>query len=332
MAAPARIRNHPLLPAVAALLDALEGLPPEFQEQQELIGRVAATAKLLRERLDDPAVGIVSDTALSNAQSWIKGMLDEVQSAVANNNPNLLATGTLLTHLDSISQNLGQFPVSQPIAAINSLLEEAQARLQAMHEMQLQQEQAWRAANDQRQRLITEAVEAKEEGLKRLREQEVAAGKLLAALGAEGTSTGYRLTADAERKQADFWRWVTIAAGIVTAILGVTLFLTIHEQSTATVATRIAVVLPLVLLTGYAGKQSAGHRTQEREARRLELAFGSVDAYLADLDAIKRAELKGALTASLYRASHGEAAAKADGYPTTADLVPLLNEAIKRLR
>lgn len=234
-------------------------------------------------------------------------------------NSSTLAGGNIESNLEAIAQNLGQFPTSQPSEALSALQEEAQHRLGEMQRLQLQQEELWRNAKDQQADLLKEVQEAKEAGLRRLREQETAAGKLLAALGAEGTSSGYRTTAGDEEKQASFWRWIAMGAGVVGAALAVTLFVWWQGQGIEDLAARFGVTVPVLLLAVYAGSQSAGHRNQEREARRLELAFGSVDAYLADLDSVKRAELKGMLTSGLFRSEHGDSV-NAEGYPTVADL------------
>jgi hypothetical protein len=324
-----RVLNHPLPAALATLRDMLSRLPSEFvQQQPDMISRARATADLLHERMSDPAVVAISDAALSNGHSWTQVLINELQTAINQNNPAMLTTGNFLANLDAMSQNIGQFPMSQPTDAMNTLVEEAQRRLEIMQKAQIQQEELLRSLRDQQARTFAETQEAKEQGLKRLGEQETAAGKLLAALGAEGTSSGYGTTAATERAQADFWRWVTFAGGIVASILGVTLFLRVSDKDVASVAARAAITLPVVLLTVYAGRQSAGHRSQEREAKRLQLAFGSVDAYLADLDASKRAELKGNLTADLYSASRRDGAP--EDYPSSSDLVDLLKEAVKR--
>jgi hypothetical protein len=321
------------LVALATVASLLDRVPREWDEQQpDVLSRLRATVSVLRERFADPAVAAISEGALNNVNGWLQVIANELQSAVNQNNPSVMvANGQLVNNLEAISGNFGSLPVSQPVEALRELTEEAQRRLNTMQGIQLEHESLWRQTKDQAARLLADAQKAKDEGLKRLQEQEIAADRLLAALGAEGTSSGYRATADAEQKQADFWRWVTIVVGAVAAILGVVLFLKIHEQGPASVSTRIAVTLPVVLMTVYAGKQSAGHRLQERESRRLALSFGSVDAYLADLDPVKRAELKGILTSDLYRAS-AEKSPHTDGYPTSADLISLLNEAIKRLR
>lgn len=335
MPIPSRVAQHPLMPALSTFEQLLNQTSPTFGNQQpEIMERARLTAQFLRDRLADPTVALIADNTLTNMHSWIQACVNELQAANSQNNPGAIANGSAFySNLDAISQNLAQMPISQPIDKLNTLVEEGNRRLEAMQNVQLQQEGAWRTARDEQARLLEDARSEKEEGLRRLQEQEAAAGKLLAALGAQGTSAGYRGTAEAEKKQADFWRWVTLAGGLVTAALAVALLLSIHEQGLDAIASRLGVTLPAVLLTVYAGKQSAGHREQERRAKRLELSFGSVDAYLADLDAGSRSDLKKLLSSDLFKSSGaGVSATTVDDYPTSADLVGLLSEAIKRMR
>jgi hypothetical protein len=314
----------------------LERLPAEFDHQQpDLMARTRASVDLLAERLENPAVSAISDGALQNGLSWLQVIANELEAAVSQNNANVLqANGQLLPNVDAISQNLGQFPFSQPVDSLNLLLEEAQRRLTVMQTAQMQQEELWRSIKDEQTRILDEVTAAKEQGLKRLREQEVAAGKLLAALGAEATSNGYRLTAEHERKEADFWRWITIAGGVLSAAFAVLIFALVpnngHNETAAAVI-KFGITLPVVLLTLYAGRQSAGHRHQERDAKQLELAFGSVDAYLADLDVDRRAEVKSTLTSNLFRTAGVDSVPMGD-YPSSSDIVGLLRDAIKKLR
>jgi hypothetical protein len=335
MAIPIRVLNHPIVASLRSARELLERIPPEFDQQQpDLMARTRASVDLLAERLDNPAVAAISDGALNNGQSWLQVIVSELQAAIDQNNANLLqSSGQLLPNVDAISQNLGQFPFSQPADSMNLLLEEAQRRLTAMQGAQMQQEELWRSIKDDQARILDEVTTAKQEGLKRLQEQEVAAGKLLAALGAEATSNGYRLTAEHERTEANFWRWVTIIGGVVSAVFAVLVFWLVpsHGTGTAAAIVKFGITLPLVLLTIYAGNQSAGHRHQERDAKQLELAFGSVDAYLADLDADRRAEVKATLTSNLFRTAGVNPGPPGD-YPSSSDIVGLLRDAIKKLR
>lgn len=335
MSVPPRVSQHAAYSSFTSLSQLVTQLPANFEAQQpNEMARTKATVSLLTERFNDSAAVAISDGALNNLQSWLQVMVSELQSAISQNNPNAIASGTnYYNHLEALGQNLGQLPVSTPSEALTAASEEAQQRLAAMQRVQIEHEAEARAARDQQQRLIREAQDAKDEGLRRLEEQELAAGKLLAALGARATSSGYAGTAGEEKAQADFWRKVTFGGGILTALLAVALFLQIHTAGVASIATRVGVTVPAILLTVYAGRQSAGHRAQEREARRLELAFGSVDAYLADLGATNRAELKTLLSSNLFTSGSGHAHIKpGEDYPTSADLVKLLDSAIKRIR
>lgn len=263
--------------------------------------------------------------------SWFQQGLPELQTAVAQQNPDVLSAGNLTAGLDAVGQHLGALPAAASIGAVNQIVDEAGRRLEQIQAAQLQAEEALRLARDTQHQLMDEARAAKQAGLVRLQEQEKAADKLLAALGAAGTSSGYKGTAAEERSQADFWRWVALAAGVITAAIGLYLVSQVSPDATLEDQLRRALALvPSTLIAAYAGKQSAGHRREQREARRLELSFGSIDAYLADLDAEPRAELKKQVSLALY--SHGSPGYEDSDYPSSKDLVGLLQEAIRRIK
>lgn len=311
----------------------LSSLSHEFEVQQsQILARSRATVDFVIGQLEDGPTELVSDGALNNGYSWTNVMVSELQNAINSNNPALLGEGNnYFNHLDALTQNLHTFPSARPAApSLNAAVEEAQNRLKSVQDLQIQHEAETRAATDNMQRLLAEAEQIKADGKKRLDQQEQTASNLLAALGAEGTSAGYRATASDESEQANWWRWVTIIGGLATAIVAAGLLIAFHDSSVSDTLTRLSVTLPLILLTIYAGKQSADHRNEARRAKHLELSFASVDAFLADLEPSDRASLKTQLSAQLF--AEDSVGGGAAGYPSSADLLAVMMELAKRAR
>jgi hypothetical protein len=329
---PLRVTQSPFWTSLQQLRSLLRGLMPEFvAQQEEIVTRSRETVDYIAELLENSSGSLVSDNALMNGQSWASVMITELQSAINLNSPGSIANGSqYFNHLDALSQNLHTFPAARPTPTLNAAVEEAQTRLKSVQDLQIQHEAETRAATDNMQRLLAEAEKIKADGKKRLDQQEQAASNLLAALGAAGTSAGYRETASSESDQANWWRWVTIGGGLATAAVAAALLIIFHDDKVTDTLTRLSVTLPLILLTVYAGKQSADHRNEARRAKHLELSFASVDAYLADLEPSDRASLKSQLSSQLF--AEDTTGGGAAGYPSSADLLDVMKELAKRAR
>ncbi len=291
-------------------------------------------ARILRDRLQDPAVEIVSDAALSNAHSWVSQASNELLNAINSGNPQvLLANNAFLPAVDAFSQSLGMFPFSQPGDVLAGQLDEAQRRVATIHDLQLKAAADSRAAQDQHLEYLRQSREQIDQQLEAAKSQRDAAATLLAALGGDATSKGYAETASTEQTSADNWRKVTFVLGIVTAVVALLLFTVAHAPGWEATLRRSAVTLPFIVLTLYAGRQAAEHRREEREARRLQLSFGSVNSYLADLDEVRRADLKTQLSARLFSSrSEGDAQPMPAGFPSSAELVQMIIEGATRGR
>ncbi len=137
-------------------------------------------------------------------------------------------------------------------------------------------------------------AEQAEEALADLRTQAEDAKTLAVALGAIGISGGHGQYAKEQKRSADFWRWVSVAALVGLVALAAGLLLTLPEggiQWERFVA-KILVSGPLIALAGYAAAQSGTHRRAEREARKVDLDLAALEPYLALFSPEKRDEIK----------------------------------------
>jgi len=108
---------------------------------------------------------------------------------------------------------------------------------------------------------------------------------MTAAAGVTGT---YIQEAEAQRGQADFWRWVALALLVLVTSSAVTTASIASpfggdvstEELVEYGATRIPVVLLLTGVFGYAAKQSSEHRTRERTAHRMAMELTAFRPYL----------------------------------------------------
>ncbi len=118
---------------------------------------------------------------------------------------------------------------------------------------------------------------------------------------------GYMQNAKDEAKQADFWRWATIAFIILTAAwTGVSYFLgPLSGDESGTVL--LGKVLKAFSVTGvllfgavYSAKQSNVHRQNEKRNRRFALEVKAIDPFIASLDDADQKALKKQLSEKLF--------------------------------
>jgi gas vesicle protein len=133
-----------------------------------------------------------------------------------------------------------------------------------------------------------------EEALAAIRKQEEDARTLVAALGAVGASGGYGTYAEQQRRAANFWRWVVVAALGVVGIGAILFVATLPsgEVNWQRYTAKVLISVPLFAIAGYAATQSNKHRRAERQARKAELELAALEPYLSLLPPEKRDEIK----------------------------------------
>lgn len=313
--------------ALSQLESELAAVPDQFNvEQADLMRRTQATVKVLRERLNDPAAEAISDNTLINVHSWLQQAATELNQARLQAAPSILSNGIMMSSIDAIAQNFGQFPISSPTQPLAPYLDEAQRRMESIQKLEYSAATNVRAAQDALTAELERAESSVSQELASIAEQRSKAEALLAALGGTATSKGYSETAEQERSAANTWRAITVGLGAATAILALVLFTLLHEPGWESLLRRTAVTAPFIVLALYAGRQAAEHRREERTARRLQLAFGSVGAYLSDLDPSRRAELKSQLSSQLFGGNASDTS-PVTGYPSSAEIVQAAIEA-----
>jgi hypothetical protein len=122
------------------------------------------------------------------------------------------------------------------------------------------------------------------EGLEQSRER---VASLVDLVTTSTTSGGFGKEANDQKEEGDKWRWRAVLFGLLAT--GVAIFAVVYavtvEAKTSLIAAKVAVVVVLAGLAGYAARQSAEHRQREVRARRLELeltAFGPFTEALRD--------------------------------------------------
>ncbi len=108
---------------------------------------------------------------------------------------------------------------------------------------------------------------------------------------------GYKIVADAEKKQADRWRLV--AALSLLGAIGATIFAVAHGISHGfhvdSFFAKWAISVPFAALATYAARESSKHREQAIGNRKIELQLASLDTYLVSLPEEKQEEIKAKL-------------------------------------
>ena len=151
-----------------------------------------------------------------------------------------------------------------------------------------EQQDEFRALLDQSreslQAQLTSVSEHVENVIEQLKEQQEEVEKIVGAVGATGMSAGFQTAADYEKKQAEIWRLVGVAA--LVAIVFVALFTFAPPEEGLdwiTIARKVLVSTPLGALAAYALTEAGRHRRRQTRNRRLALELASIDPYLARL-------------------------------------------------
>ncbi len=121
----------------------------------------------------------------------------------------------------------------------------------------------------------------------------------LQTIGKEASASHYGTYANEQRQAAFLW-----SMGVLFALAAAAGFLVWaayeHVDTWHSAAARYALGVVFVGAATYAGRQSAHHRAQERQARQRELAIGALGSFLADVDPDDVQKLKLGVAADLF--------------------------------
>jgi len=127
--------------------------------------------------------------------------------------------------------------------------------------------------------------------------------EMFGAIG-QGLRAGhFANTADAERKSANLFRWISL--GLMTAMIiaaGFTYYysLTHTEVDWKLLLLRFGTTMIIAIPAVYAAQESSRHRDREKKLRKLHLELASIDAYLSLLPTETQYKLKEELTAKFF--------------------------------
>jgi hypothetical protein len=119
-------------------------------------------------------------------------------------------------------------------------------------------------------------------------------------IGATGTSSAYGKEATAQAQQANFWRWVAVAVGLLALVVAGWAILESGSQSAARTAAKTAGTLAVLGVAGYAAGQSADHRRRKVAARRLELELTVFGPFIQELPTERQIEVRTAVVERLF--------------------------------
>lgn len=150
-------------------------------------------------------------------------------------------------------------------------------------------------------KLQANSEKTQSERLDSLRTSQEQAAQIVQVVGNTGITGNYQKIANAEGKQANVWRWMTIAffgAGI--AIAGATFWKFWHEpfspETAWSVLIRLMYAIAITAPAWYTAKESARHRSSADRARQTELELASLGPFIELMPDEKKHQIREELT------------------------------------
>ena len=138
-----------------------------------------------------------------------------------------------------------------------------------------------------------------------LHEKQKQAAQIVQVVGNIGVTGNYRQIAISEAKQADFWRWATVAIfGVAIGFAVATFYKFWHEpitlHNTWSIAVRLLYALAITGPALYTARESARHRSNSDRARQTELELASIGPFIELMPEEKKIQIRESLTASYF--------------------------------
>lgn len=150
-------------------------------------------------------------------------------------------------------------------------------------------------------KLQADSEKTQSERLDSLRTSQEQAAQIVQVVGNTGITGNYQKIANAEGKQANVWRWMTIAffgAGI--AVAGATFWKFWHEpfspETAWSVLIRLMYALAITAPAWYTAKESARHRSSADRARQTELELASLGPFIELMPDERKHQIREELT------------------------------------
>lgn len=174
------------------------------------------------------------------------------------------------------------------------------------------------------------------EKLESLNKSKEEAARIVQVVGNTGITGNYQKIAVTEGKQANFWRWVTVAFFIVgVGIAVVTFWKFLHEPFSPETAwsalIRLVYAVAITAPAWYSAKESARHRTNADRARQTELELASLGPFIELMPEEKKNEIREELTKRYFGNQAQEHTAEPPiNIQKLADIAAKLMKAAKR--
>lgn len=171
--------------------------------------------------------------------------------------------------------------------------------------------------------------------LNALDEQRVQAARIVQVVGNIGVTGNYQQIANAEAKQANFWRWATIvffASGIAVAAATFVKFWDqpFSPETAWSVAIRLLYAIAITAPAWYTARESARHRTTSDRARQTELELASIGPFIELLPEDKKVQIREQLTPSYFGKSLEAHTANSPLDPVVKEMAVELAKVLKK--
>ncbi|HEX5872179.1 MAG TPA: hypothetical protein VFY65_17235 [Longimicrobium sp.] len=163
-------------------------------------------------------------------------------------------------------------------------------------------EESAKAFSDEARRLEQHASETSAAVLEELQRHLSRAEEIVGVVSKTALAGSYSEVAERERKDANVWRWISVASMIGIIVCAV--FALVHSLSVGfspnAFTAKIVTSFAFMILAAYAGRESARHRKSEQHARRMQLELATIDSYLLSLPDEQRHAIKAAVADRIF--------------------------------
>lgn len=286
-----------------ALLAQVSHIPAPAQDEltEAAEAQVTALRALAEASLDDwKTQHAVVTEAIEETKSELEAARTEVGTHAAN------FEAKLTTMTAAVEQQQAQLTAALADFETKSAaqLTDLEANFVAAEEARAEQAKAEAESNQEAAEEAKVAWAAKAEDIiGELNGFRAKAAEVVGAVATTGTAGHFIKVANEEKKVADLWRWIALAfatAAVVAAFLAANAASKDADLDWQHLGAKALLSVSLAGLAGYAGKQSGGHRAQQRTARHTGLQLSSVEAFLVPVDTAERGEIRSTLARHVY--------------------------------